>query len=131
MFLDTSAYTALNQGNSDMVEVLRGAQSIFLSLPVIAELRYGFVNGSKAEHNEDVLQKFLATSQVLIASPTMETTKHYANLQTICRQSGRALSHNDIWIAAIAYELSQTLVTFDQDFTVFNEIFGKKLIILN
>jgi len=130
MLLDTNAYSALARGMPAIVDAIGGASRVDLPLPVVAELRYGFAKGSQREHNEGVLQRFLAQPQISIVVPTLRTTEHYAELQLHCQRAGRALSQNDIWIAALARESNDTLVTYDQDFSVFAEIFGNKLLIL-
>lgn len=130
MLIDTNAYTALALGVPSIVETIAGVAELKLPLPVIAELRYGFAKGSKPEHNEQTLQRFLAQEQTSIAFPTLKTTEYYAQLQLFCVKRGKSLSHNDLWIAALARETNDTLVTFDQDFKPLLEIFGNKLIIL-
>ncbi len=130
MILDTSAYSALVRGVPAIVNTVRDANELSLPLPVIAELRYGFMKGSRADYNEQMLQKFLAQPQIAIIMPTIETTVHYGELQLLCQQRGKALSHNDLWIAAMAQEADDVLVTFDRDFAVFGDVFGDKLIIL-
>jgi predicted nucleic acid-binding protein len=130
LLLDTNAYTALARGLQSIVDVISDRQEISLPLPTIAELRYGFANGSQSERNEGILQKFLSQPQVSIVLPTLKTTEIYASLQLLCQRQGRALSQNDIWIAALARESDDVLVTYDKDFTVFNEVLGKKLLIL-
>jgi predicted nucleic acid-binding protein len=131
MVLDTNAYSALARGVPAIAEVVNSARELKLPLPVIAELRYGFAKGDQAERNEQILQKFLAQSQISIIVPTLQTTNHYAELQLHCQRNGKALSQNDIWIAALAREADETLVTFDKDFAVLEDIFAKKLIILD
>lgn len=130
MLIDTNFYVALNKSDPIALDVLGSINDIQVPLPVIAELRYGFANGSRREQNEAILQKFLAEPRVSIIEPSLTTTKYYAELQKMCRDSGRVLSHNDIWIASLAREIGQPLVTFDQDFEVFKDAFGDKLIIL-
>ena len=130
MTLDTSAYIALAQGVESIVDLIKGVHDLILPLPAIAELRYGFAKGSKLEHNEKILQRFLAQSQVEIAIPTLKTTQYYADLQLFCVQHGRVLSQNDIWIASLAKETNDKLVSFDKDFKIFAEILNDKLIIL-
>lgn len=130
MLLDTNAYSALARGIPAIVDVIRDVAELALPLPAVAELRYGFAKGSQAERNEQSLQKFLAQSQISIIMPTLKTTDHYAAIQLLCRQRGKALSQNDIWIAALAYETDDVLVTFDRDFKVLTEIFNDKLLIL-
>lgn len=130
MILDTNAYSALAQANPLIVSVIKGINNLSLPLPVIAELRFGFAKGTKQAHNEQQLQKFIAQPQSTVLMPVLETTWRYAELQLWCAQKGRALSHNDIWIAALAQEAGDILVTFDHDFEILSEIFGDKLLIL-
>lgn len=130
MIIDTSAYTELRKGNKSILDIIDNFNELAVPLPVIAELSYGFMYGSRLQENEKVLQIFLSQENVRILSPTVNTTKIYAELAVMCRQAGRALSHNDLWIAALAREEDLTLVTFDKDFSVFEELMGNKLIIL-
>lgn len=130
MILDTNAYSALAQGVQAIIDAVRSTTELKLPLPVIAELRYGFMKGSQPERNEEVLQKFLAQAQVSIIVPSLKTTDHYAMLQLLCWQRGRALSQNDIWIAALSLEANEILVTFDKDFSILAEVLTDKLIIL-
>jgi tRNA(fMet)-specific endonuclease VapC len=130
MILDTNAYSALARAEPAITEMLSSVYDLRLPLPVVAELRYGFAKGSQQQRNEQMLQRFLAQPQVSVVLPTLKTTKLYAELQLLCQQKGKALSHNDIWIAALAHETKDMLVTFDQDFSVFADTFGDKLHIL-
>lgn len=131
MLLDTNTYSALARGVQAIVEVVNSAHELKIPLPVIAELRYGFIKGSQPEHNERQLQRFLAQPQISIVMPTLKTTEHYAELQLFCQQQGKALSQNDIWIAALAHEAGDTLVTFDKDFAALEKILGSNLLILS
>ncbi len=130
MLLDTNAYSALARGIPAIIDVVSGATELTLPLPVVAELRYGFAKGSQTERNEQHLQRFLAQPQISIAMPSLETTEHYAALQLVCQKRGKALSQNDIWIAALARQTDDSLVTFDKDFAVLADMFNDKLIIL-
>jgi predicted nucleic acid-binding protein len=131
MVLDTNAYTALAVGNPQIIDAVKGVLEIKLPLPVIAELRYGFINGNQPERNEQLLQRFLAQSNVIILMPSLKTTIYYSKIQLFCKRYGKALSHNDIWIAALAYEAKDTLITFDKDFTILKEDFlADRIIIL-
>lgn len=131
MLLDTSAYSALAHGTQTIVEAVSSAHELKLPLPVIAELHRGFAKGSRREHNEQQLQRFLAQPQISVVMPTLKTTEHYATLQLFCQQQGRALSQNDIWIAALAHETGNTLVTFDKDFATLEKILGSNLLVLS
>ena len=130
MFLDTNIYSALARGIQSAVDATSAAHELKLPLPVIAELRYGFLKGSQKDRNERALQRFLAQPYVEIMMPTLKTTDVYAELQDYCTRKGKVLSHNDVWIAALAYEANELLVTFDKDFSVFSGLFGNRLKLL-
>jgi tRNA(fMet)-specific endonuclease VapC len=130
MLLDTNAYSALARGVQSLVNVISSSAELKLPLPVIAELRYGFVKGSQTERNEQILQEFLSQPQISVTMPSLKTTEIYAELQLHCVRRGKALSQNDIWIAALARETDDLLITFDRDFEVFLDVLGDKLNIL-
>jgi predicted nucleic acid-binding protein len=131
MLLDTNVYSALVRGVQSAIDSISAAHELKLPLPVIAELRYGFLKGSQQNRNEHTLQRFLAQQNVAVVVPTLQTADMYAELQLYCVQKGKALSHNDIWIAALAQEANDTLVTFDRDFSVFSTLLGNRLILLS
>ena len=130
MLLDTNTYSALARGIQTAIDAINSADELKLPLPVIAELRYGFAKGSQTERNEKQLQRFLSQPQVSVIVPSLKTTEYYADLQLLCQRKGKALSQNDIWIASLALETDDTLVTFDKDFSILLEAFGDKLLIL-
>src|SRR5487761_1150500 len=123
MLLDTNVYSALAKGDKSATQVIKDEVEVILPLPVIAELRYGFLKGSKSEYNERVLQQFMEQERVSIVVPTLKTTNYFAQLRLYCTLRGRSLSHNDIWIAALARENDYSLITFDRDFKVLSDIF--------
>ena len=130
LYLDTNFYTALANGKEEAVAMLKGRHELCLPLPVVAELKYGFIKGSRKENNERTLQRFMAQPNVSIAIPTMKTADVYSELQLHCDKNGKVLSHNDLWIAALAKESNGILVTFDQDFTALKEVMPEMLFIL-
>lgn len=44
------------------------------------------------------------------------TASHYARIKHVARSLGKSLAENDLWIAAVALQMSATLVATDQDF---------------
>jgi predicted nucleic acid-binding protein len=130
MVIDTNVYSALERGSDLATSAIAGQSSLQVPLMVVAELRFGFINGAKHKLNEERLIRFLAQPNVEVLLPTLKTSELYAKLSTHCRQSGRALSQNDIWIAALAKEHNKKFVTYDNDFKVFQELFGKDLLVL-
>ena len=130
MIIDTNIYSGLDTGKQSAIDAIRGETTIGLPVMVVGELRYGFMNGQRQEENESRLTTFVAQDRVHLLLPSFETTEHYAMLATKCRLSGRALSHNDLWIAALAYESGERFATYDNDFSVLKDIFGDKLVLL-
>ncbi len=130
MLLDTSAYSALDKGSKEVVYAL--AQDTYVLFPTITmgELLYGFANGSLRETNEQNLEQFIAQEFVSVIGPTSETAKQYAEIASYARSRGRALSQNDLWIAALAKQHKATLVTYDKDFSHVSALFTKPPIIL-
>ena len=131
IIIDTNVYSALDRGVIGAIDALRGQSSVYVPIIVVGELRYGFANGNKQRENESRLGKFLAQDVVDILIPTLKTSELYGQLAVRCRQTGRALSNNDIWIAALALETDSRLVTYDKDFAIFTDVLGDNLIILN
>jgi len=131
MLIDTNVYIAAAQGNQQAADILQAATEIIVPAMVIAELRYGFLAGNQTDKNNQLLDKFLSQPQVDIALPTISTINIYAELAAYCRSKGRALSHNDLWIAALAKELGLQFATFDQDFTILKTILRDKLLLLD
>lgn len=131
MILDTNAYVALKKNNTALIDTIKTTQTLFIPLPVIGELRYGFANGTQAMQNEEELTRFLANPNVEVLLPTLQTSEHYAQIAVMCQKSGRVMSHNDMWIAAIAKEYGHTFVTFDKDFEAVGTYLAGRLIILD
>lgn len=130
MIIDTNVYDAFRRGEPGLLRVSAEATQIALPLPVIAELKAGFLKGSLTGRNMNMLRVFMDQPVVSVLVPTTATADIYAVLQSLCWKQGRALSNNDIWIAALAREDDDVLVTYDKDFIVFQELFGEKLRIL-
>ncbi len=126
MIIDTNIYVALAKGDSRVTGLFSGEEKapILVPLPVLAELRYGFAKGSQRLRNEQTLERFLAQPQVEVLLPNVSTTKDYAAVQLFCVQNGRALSQNDVWIAALARQNKQVLVTLDRDFLPLQRLKG-------
>jgi len=131
MIIDTNVYSALDRGDSTAIDALHGQSNISLTIISVGELRFGFTNGNRQSQNEFRLGKFLSQDKVGILFPTIKIAELYGQMAARCRQTGRVLSNNDLWIAALAYEADELFVTYDQDFAVLADILGDKLIILS
>lgn len=114
--LDTNCYSDLCRGDAGLAAVVATAQTVYLPIVVVGELRAGFASGIRARSNERTLQRFLAKPGVDILFATEATTHHYATLFVQLRAQGTPIPANDLWIAALALENGLALVTRDEHF---------------
>jgi tRNA(fMet)-specific endonuclease VapC len=114
--LDTNAYRLFMDGDEEAIKLLREADQLLMPVPVIAELRYGFLNGTRGRANEAILTKFLGRDRVAVASCDEDTTHHFATLKLQLKRQGTPIPLNDVWIAALTLQHRATLYTKDSDF---------------
>jgi predicted nucleic acid-binding protein len=115
--LDTSAYSAFNRGDKRLRKWFTSDNDIVVPIIVIGELRAGFVAGNKRKENEELLQRFLDSPNVYVQTITDKATVIYSQVYLSLRQKGKPIGTNDIWIAAIALEMGNELLTLDEDFS--------------
>ncbi|MBL8952171.1 MAG: type II toxin-antitoxin system VapC family toxin [Myxococcaceae bacterium] len=113
---DTNAYRQLLDGDAKATSVLRTAERICLPVPVLAELRFGFLNGSRARVNLANLDAFVEGERVEVLACDDETARRYAELRLQLKRQGTPIPMNDIWIAALTLQHGATLFTRDADF---------------
>jgi predicted nucleic acid-binding protein len=114
--LDTSAYSAFNRGDKRLRKWFTSDNDIVVPIIVIGELRAGFVAGNKRKKNEELLQRFLDSPNVYVQTITDKTTVIYSQIYLSLRQKGKPIGTNDMWIAAIALEMDNELLTLDEAF---------------
>lgn len=116
IIIDTNRYRDFCDAEPDAVEVFRRVHAIHIPIMVVAELRAGFVMGSRSARNESVLARFLSRARVRVLRPDMATTHHYAGLFRQLRVAGTPIPINDLWIAALAAQHELSLFTRDRHF---------------
>jgi tRNA(fMet)-specific endonuclease VapC len=114
--LDTNAYKALREGESQIAADIRRAEVIGLPIIVLGELWFGFMNGSKLRQNTETLEHFLATPRVQLLQLDEQTARTFGEIAILLRQAGIAIQQNDIWIAALCKQHGFALATRDQGF---------------
>ena len=114
--LDTNRYTDLMHRQADVVRIVESADEIMMPFAVLAELRFGFRYGSKADVNVRVLSAFLQRPAVRSQFPDDDTIVVYAELANELRRIGRMIPNNDLWIAALCVQHGFTLYTRDRHF---------------
>lgn len=116
VLLDTSAYSELRRGHPEVADIVRRSQRVYLSSIVVGELLFGFRLGARFAANAKELEELLAEPRVELLSVSYTTADRFALIAASLRRRGRALSTNDIWIAAHAMESGADLVSRDDDF---------------
>ena len=114
--IDTNRYRDFCGGESVAVDRLQTAEQIFLPFIVLAELRAGFLCGSRSRENESTLNRFVNRQRVVVLYPTETTTHHYAQLFFQLRRQATPIPTSDIWIAALVADQNLTLFSRDRHF---------------
>lgn len=114
--LDTNAYKALGEGEQQLADAIRRADSVGMPVIVLGELWFGFVNGTRVRENSETLERFLATPRVHILQLDEQTARTFGEIATQLRQPGVSIQQNDIWIAALCKQRGYALATRDRGF---------------
>ena len=114
MILDTNAVSALLSGDAALARLLEPAERHHLPVIVIGEYRYGLL---RSRHRQ-MLQAFLETliRESLVLRVDEATTTHYAAVRNELRETGRPIPENDVWIAGLARQHDQPIVSQDEHF---------------
>ena len=116
VLLDTNAYSALMEGAPSARRIVALAEHVYLPMPVIGELLYGFKRGSREKENILHLQNFLASNLVSLAGVDFEVCEAYARIGKELRAKGTPIPTNDHWISAIALRNHFVVMTRDRHF---------------
>ena len=114
--LDTNRLTDLFRGDAALADWLGACEEVWLPLPVLAEIKVGFLAGGARPENEATLREFLAKPTVQVLVPSRETADHYAKLFVQLRKAGTPVPINDLWIASLVLQHDLVLVTRDEHF---------------
>ena len=114
--LDTNRYSDFARGDEDVSKLIEIADEAYLPFAVVAELRMGFLGGSKGRQNERILQQFLRRPGISMLFPDEQTTQHYAAFALQLRRQGTPIPINDVWIAALCVQHGLSLYARDSHF---------------
>jgi tRNA(fMet)-specific endonuclease VapC len=114
--IDTNKLVDFFKNVKKTQEKVEESESIYVSYITLAELRAGFLAGSKSLANEKLLIQFLNSTRVEALYPNEETTHHYARLFAQLRKQGTPIPTNNIWIGALCLQLDLPLFTRDEHF---------------
>lgn len=114
ILLDSSVIIHHLRAGNNLLSQLSTFSELFLPNIALAELYFGVYRSSRSEENLLQIQQLL--EQVVLVFPDEEITKTYGSIAANLAQMGKSISHNDIWIAAIALHLDLPLATLDRHF---------------
>jgi tRNA(fMet)-specific endonuclease VapC len=117
VLLDTNRLIDAFRGEAATVQILERAAEVWLPFVALAEIKAGFLAGSRTAGNEALLQTFLHLPEVEILFADRETTEVYARLFFQLRRAGTPIPTNDIWIASLAVQHGLTLLSRDTHFS--------------
>ena len=120
VILDTNAVSALFVGDRALGAVLGEAARHHLPTVVIGEYRYGLLRSRQRSQLEELLEALIEQSVVLAVDQT--TAEVYSRVRYELRVKGRPIPENDIWIAALARQHLQPVVTRDEHFDKVSEL---------
>ena len=83
---------------------------------MIGELRAGYLGGKISSKNIALLDNFLESPRVQIATVGEITAERYASIYSWLSKQGQPIPANDVWIAAIVMEKGTDLVSADAHF---------------
>jgi tRNA(fMet)-specific endonuclease VapC len=101
----------------NVLDLLETAESIYVPVIVLGEIRAGFLAGRLADKNEARLQWFLSQDGILALAVDATVSHRYAEVHRALRARGTPIPTNNLWIAAIAIEHGLVLYTRDAHFT--------------
>ena len=116
VLLDTNRYRDFCEGDTEALDIIQRARTVYLPFVVLAELRAGFLCGTLARRNEKTLTLFLNSTRVRVLLADEETTHHFARIFAQLRQQGTPIPVNDIWIASLAVQHDLLLFSRDRHF---------------
>jgi len=116
ILIDTNRYRDFCDNLPDALGVFQRAEWIGVPFVVLAELRAGFMAGSRNRENEKVLGSFLNRRRISVLFADEQTTFHYARLFFQLRSQGTMIPADDIWIAALAVQHSLLLFSRNSHF---------------
>lgn len=123
ILLDSNTYTLLKSSNpGDANYIAQFATQVSVPIVVLGELLAGFRNGTRFVENKRELDVFLAQPQVQLLNLTEATAELFGTLFAQLKSKGRTVPHNDLWIAALAFEHDFAVYSLDKHFQYIDDL---------
>lgn len=114
MILDTNAVSALLAGDSALGDLLAERPRHHLPVLVIGEYLFGLLRSRHREQLGILFAALIQESRVLVVDQV--TAEVYSQVREELRARGRPIPENDVWIAALALQHKQSVVSCDDHF---------------
>ena len=114
MILATNAVSALFAGDPALEILLSGSERHHLPVIVLGEYHYGLLRSRHRTRLVTLLDQ-LARESILLRVDE-GTAQAYAGIREKQRQAGRPIPENDVWIAALALQHGEPVVSTDRHF---------------
>lgn len=123
ILLDSNTYTLLKSSNpGDANYIAQFATQVSVPIVVLGELLAGFRNGTRFVENKRELDVFLSQPQVQLLNLTEATAELFGTLFAQLKSKGRTVPHNDLWIAALAFEHDFAVYSLDKHFQYIDDL---------
>lgn len=124
--LDTSVFIAQESGRPLRRDT--GLTSAVTSVITIAELQAGVLAASTSEIRARRLATLTSIADMTVLPVDEQAAHEWARLRAHLAESGRRVSVNDLWIAAVAASRGLPIVTQDEDFEPLEDARGVSVI---
>ena len=114
MILGTNAISALLEDDEGLHARIAGENTLFLPVIAIGEFRFGLLASRLRESLSEKLAVLIRNTVQL--DVTDATTPHYADLRQALKLAGTPIPANDLWIAALARQHAQPILSRDAHF---------------
>ncbi len=114
--IDSCVYIAMHRGKKSVGEFLAQCEEIIVPAATFAELTEGILCDDKAAAKNAELNTFLDMVNVRFSPVGHAIAFRYAEISKSLRRRGTPIPHNDIWIAATAFETSSCVLSYDNHF---------------
>lgn len=118
--VDTSAVIAFRRGTTAARDAFLGAELLYLPTVALGELYYGAHHATDSERSTRELKELLPAFAVVPIDGT--TARFYGEIKSRLRKAGTPIPENDIWIAAVANQMSLPLLARDVHFSLISEV---------
>ncbi len=114
MILDTNAVSSLLAGDPALGDLLAASPRHHLPVLVIGEYLFGLARSHHRERLGLLFASLIRESRVLVVDQV--TAEVYSQVREGLRAKGRPIPENDVWIAALALQHEQSVVSRDDHF---------------